>query len=60
MVQKALGEDAITAVRIKCGTNASKMAKNLVKGIRVVEGLQQAEYLRMSNVHGLQSIKISN
>ena len=31
----------------KCGTNASKMVKNLLKVIHSLEGLQQAEHLRM-------------
>ena len=39
-------------------TNASKMVKNLLKVTHVLEGLQQAEHLRMMNVYGLQSTKI--
>ena len=30
--------------------NASKMVKNLLKVIHVLEGLQQAEHLRMLNM----------
>ena len=57
MVQKALGEDAISAVRIKCGTNASKMAKNMLKVSHILEGLQQEEYLRILNVYRLQDLR---
>ena len=44
----------------KCGTNVSKMVENLLKAIHVLEGLQQAEHLRMLNVYGLHSTKINN
>ena len=44
----------------KGGTNASKMVENLLKVIHVLEGLQQAEHLRMLNVYGLQSTKIGD
>ena len=43
-----------------CGTNASKMVENLLKVIHILEGLQQAEHLRMLNLYGLQSTKIGN
>ena len=36
------------------------MVKNLLKVIHVLEGLQQAEHLRMLNAYGLQSTKIGN
>ena len=60
MIQKALRDDAMSAVQIKCGTNASKMIENLLKVIHVLEGLQQAEHLRMLNMYRLQSTKIYN
>ena len=53
MIQKALRDDAMSAVQIKCGTNASKVVKNLMKVIHILEGLQQAGHLRMLNVYGL-------
>ena len=34
------------------------MAENLLKVIHIMEGLQQAEHLRMLNVYSLQSAKI--
>ena len=58
MIQKAFRHDAMSAVQIKCGTNASKMIENLLKVIHVLEGLQQAEHLRMLNMDGLQPTKI--
>ena len=60
MIQKAFGDDAMTAAQIKCGTNASKTVENLLKVIHVLEGLQQAEHQRMLNVYGLQSTKINS
>ena len=36
------------------------MVKNLLKVIRVLKGLQQADHLRMLNIYGLQSSKISH
>ena len=60
MIQKALRDDAMSAVQIKCGTNASKMIENLLKVIHVLEGLQQAEHLRMLNMYRLQSTKIGD
>ena len=36
------------------------MVENLLKVILFLEGLQQAEHLRMVNVYGLQSTKISD
>ena len=36
------------------------MVENLLKVIHVLEGLQQAEHLRMLNVYRLQSTKIGN
>ena len=46
--------------KYSCGTNASKMAENLLKVIHVLEGLQQAEHLGMLNMYGLQSTKIND
>ena len=46
--------------KYKCGTNASNMVEKLLKTIHVLEGLQQAEHLRMLNVVRLQSTKIDD
>ena len=60
MIQKALGDDAMSAAQIKVGMNPSKMVGNLLKVTHVLEGLQQAEHLRMLNMYRLQSIKFRN
>ena len=52
MVQKVLGDDAMNAAQIK--------VENLLKVIHILEGLQQAEHLRLLNVYTLQPTKISN
>ena len=57
MIQKAFGDNAMSALY---GTNASKMAENLLKVIHILEGLQQAEHLRMLNMYRLQSTKIGD
>ena len=51
MVQKVLGDDAMNAAQIK--------VENLLKVIHILEGLQQAEHLRLLNVYTLQPTKIS-
>ena len=53
------GEDAMSATQIK-GTNALKMVENLSKVTYILEGLQQAQHLRMLNTYGLQSTKIND
>ena len=58
MIQKAFEDNAMSAVQMKCGTNALKVVENLLKVIHVLESLQQAEPLRMLNVYGTQSTKI--
>ena len=40
-----------------CSANASKTVENLLEVMHVLEGLQQAEHLRVLNVHRLQSTK---
>ena len=50
MTQKAFRDNAMNAAQ----TNASKMVKNLLKVTHVLEGLQQAEHLRMLNLYKLQ------
>ena len=52
MIQKAFKDDAMSAAQIKVShkCSASKTVKNLLKVIHVLEGLQQAEHLRMLNV----------
>ena len=60
MIQKAFRDDAISAMQIQVWHKHFKDGQESVESDPCSEGLQQAEYLRMSNVHGLQSIKISN
>ena len=60
MIQKAFGDDAMSAAQRKCGTNASKMVENLLKMIHVLEGLQEAEHLRMLNVYRLQQRSVTD
>ena len=61
MVQRAFGDDAISAAQIKVWhKHTSKMVENLLKVIHILAGLQQTEHLRMFNVYGLQSTKISD
>ena len=60
MIQKAFGADAISQWKEKCGKNISKVDENLLKVIHVLEGLQQAEHLRMVNVYSLQLTKIGD
>ena len=60
MIQKVFRDDATSAVQIKLGTNTSKIIKNLLKVIHVLEGLPQAKHLRMLNLYRLQSIKTGN
>ena len=55
MIQKAFGDDAMSVVQ-----TTSKVVENLLKVIHVLEGLQQAEHLRILNVYRLQSTKISD
>ena len=43
-----------------CSANASKVVEHLLKVVHILEGLQQAEHLRMLNVYGLQSTKIGD
>ena len=46
---------------IKCGSNVSMVVENLLKECKsVLEGLQQAECLRMLSVYGLQSTKMGD
>ena len=60
MIQKAFGDDAVSTAQVKVWHNTSKMIENLLKVIHILEGLQQTEHLRMLNVYGLQSTKISD
>ena len=55
MIQKAFGDDAMSAVQIKC----LKMVEDLLKVIHFLEGLPQQNTLRLLNVCGLQSTEIS-
>ena len=56
---EGFGDNAMSAEQIKVWQKTSKMDKNLLKVIHTLEGLPQAEHLRMLNVYGLQSTKIS-
>ena len=60
MIQKAFRDGEISAVKIKVWYKRFKMVKNLLKVIHVLEGLQQAEHLRMLNMYRLQSTKIGD
>ena len=60
MIQEAFGDNAMSEAQIRLSTNASKMAENLLKVIHILEGLQQAEHLRMLNASGLRSTKLSD
>ena len=40
MIQKAFGENAMSAVQIKLRHNASKIIEDLLKVIHILEGLQ--------------------
>ena len=62
MIQKAFKDDAMSAAQIKVShkCSASKTVKNLLKVNHDQEGLQRAEHLRMLNMYGLQSTKISD
>ena len=54
MIQKPFGDDAVSAAQIK-------VAQMLLKdGRDSVESVQQAVHLRMLNMYGLQSAKISD
>ena len=50
MIQKVFKDDAMSAAQIKVWHIYSKMVKNVLKVIRILEGLQQAEPLRRLNV----------
>ena len=43
----------MSEVQIKVWDEASKMVKNLLKVMHVLEGLQQTESLQMLNVYGM-------
>ena len=58
LIQKAFRDDAMSESQIKA--NASEMVENLLKLVHILEGLQQAEHLRMLNMYGLQSTKIGD
>ena len=59
MIQKAFRDNAMSVVQIKVWHKFFKDGRDLLKVIHVLEGLQEAERLRMLNVYGLQSTKIS-
>ena len=59
MIRKAFRDDEMSAVQTQVLHKCPKMVQNLLKVIHILEGLQQAEHLRMLNMYGLQSTKIS-
>ena len=64
MIQKAFGDDAMSAAQIKVWHKHFKDGRESVerphwKAFYVLEGLQQAEHLRMLDMDRLQT-KISN
>ena len=60
MIQKASGDEAMSVAQTKCGTNTLKGVENLLKVIHILEGLQQADHLRMLTAWGLQPTKIGD
>ena len=60
MIQKAFEDDAMSAAHVKVWHRRFKDGWDSVKVIHVLEGLQQAEHLRLLNVYRLQWTKISN
>ena len=60
MIKKAFGDDSMSEARIKFWYRHFKMAGNPLRAINVLEGLQQAEQLKMLKEFGLQSTKIGN
>ena len=60
MIQNTFGDNAMSIVQIKVGTNTSQMVEDVLKVTHILEGRQQAEHLRMLNVYGLQFTNIGN
>jgi hypothetical protein len=60
MIKKVFGDYSMSEAQIKLWEAASKMAKNPLRAIDVVEGLQQAEHPEMLKAFGLQSTKIGD
>ena len=60
MIQKSFGDDAMSAVQMKVWHKCFKHGREYLKVVHVLEGLQQAEHLRMLHVYGLQSPKIGD
>ena len=57
-IQKAFGDDAMSAVQIKVWHKHFKDGRESVESDpHILQGLQQAEWLRMLNIQRLQSIK---
>jgi len=51
MIKKVFGDDSMREAQ-NCGTDASKMAGNLLRAIDILEGLQQAEHPKMLKAFG--------
>ena len=60
MMQNAFGVDALNAAQIKVWHKHFKDGPESVESDPRLEGLQQAEHLRMLNVNQLQSTKFSD
>ena len=60
MIQKAFGDDAMSAAQIKVGHKCFKDGQEYVESGLHLEGPQQAEHLRMLNMYRLQSTMISD
>ena len=57
MIQKALGDDIMSAAQIKLWNKHFQDGRESVESDSHSERLQQAELLRMLNMYGLQSTK---
>ena len=60
MIQKAFGDDAMSAGQIKVWHKHFKSAQESVESDPFLEGLRQADHLRMLTVYRLQSTKIGD
>ena len=60
MIQKAFENNAMSEAQMKVWHKYFKMVENILKVTYILEGPQQARHLRMMNVYGLKSTKISD
>ena len=60
MIQKVLGDDRMNAKQVKSMAQMLQRCLRILKMIHVLEGVQQAEHLRILNMYEQQSTKISD